>query len=308
MEPLETINAGASTLKQNVNGCSGGTTAPAQLHLHVLGSGSKGNCALIEGPQGLIMIDNGFSRREALGRMHQLGLSERNVCALIITHEHSDHVKGVGVWTRAFSTPVFAARGTMAARASLKDIDAEEFDPGDELVIAGVRVQTFSTSHDVTNPCGMAFSLDSANDRSAGADGTDTIGFVTDTGVLDRDAASLLYGSRILALESNHDVSMLRCGPYPRQLQDRILSDYGHLSNEQAADAAAKLISDNTQSLVAMHISQENNRPSLAVRALAHAVGAQLDNELGSSATLERDCGATLKVRAAGQNRPFTLL
>lgn len=308
MEPLETINAGASTLKQNVNGCSGGTTAPAQLHLHVLGSGSKGNCALIEGPQGLIMIDNGFSRREALDRMHQLGLSERNVCALIITHEHNDHVKGVGVWTRAFSTPVFAARGTMAARASLKDIDAEEFDPGDELVIAGVRVQTFSTSHDVTNPCGMAFSLDSANDRSAGADGTDTIGFVTDTGVLSRDAASLLYGSRILALESNHDVSMLRCGPYPRQLQDRILSDYGHLSNEQAADAAAKLISDNTQSLVAMHISQENNRPSLAVRALAHAVGAQLDNELGSSATLERDCGAALKVRAAGQNRPFTLL
>lgn len=308
MEPLETINAGASTLKQNVNGCSGGTTAPVQLHLHVLGSGSKGNCALIEGPQGLIMIDNGFSRREALGRMHQLGLSERNVCTLIITHEHSDHVKGVGVWTRAFSTPVFAARGTMAARASLKDIDAEEFDPGDELVIAGVRVQTFSTSHDVTNPCGMAFSLDSANDRSAGADGTDTIGFVTDTGVLVRDAASLLYGSRILALESNHDVSMLRCGPYPRQLQDRILSDYGHLSNEQAADAAAKLISDNTQSLVAMHISQENNRPSLAVRALAHAVGAQLDNELGSSATLERDCGAALKVRAAGQNRPFTLL
>lgn len=308
MEPLETINAGASTLKQNVNGRSGGTTAPVQLHLHVLGSGSKGNCALIEGPQGLIMIDNGFSRREALGRMHQLGLSERNVCALIITHEHSDHVKGVGVWTRAFSTPVFAARGTMAARASLKDIDAEEFDPGDELVIAGVRVQTFSTSHDVTNPCGMAFSLDSANDRSAGADGTDTIGFVTDTGVPGRDAASLLYGSRILALESNHDVSMLRCGPYPRQLQDRILSDYGHLSNEQAADAAAKLISDNTQSLVAMHISQENNRPSLAVRALAHAVGAQLDNELGSSATLERDCGAALKVRAAGQNRPFTLL
>lgn len=312
MEPLETINAGASTLKQNANGCSAGAPAPARLHLHILGSGSKGNCALIEGPQGLIMIDNGFSRREALGRMHQLGLSERNVCALIITHEHSDHVKGVGVWTRAFSTPVFATRGTMAARASLKDIDAEEFDPGDELIIAGVRVQTFSTSHDVTNPCGMAFSLDSVNDRSAGNSvgitAADSIGFVTDTGVLDQDAISLLHGSRILALESNHDVSMLRCGPYPRQLQDRILSDYGHLSNEQAADVATKLINENTQSLVAMHISQENNRPSLAVRTLAHAVGAQLDNELGSSATLERDRGECLHVRAAGQNRPFSLL
>ena len=314
MEPLETITADAGTIRKvaGSNSVAGGAAASERLHLHILGSGSKGNCALIEGPQGLIMIDNGFSRREAVGRMHQLGLSEHNVRALIITHEHSDHVKGVGVWTRGFSTPIFATRGTMAARASLKGIDAEELNPGDELVIAGIRVQTFSTSHDVINPCGMVFSLDSVGIRSAGIvpgnTAVDSIGFVTDTGVLGQDAISLLHGSRILALESNHDVSMLRCGPYPRQLQDRILSDYGHLSNEQAADVVTKLINENTQSLVALHISQENNRPSLAVRALAHAVGAQLDNELGSSATLERERGECLHVLAAGQNRPLSML
>lgn len=307
MEPLETItpNACASSRDRRREDIA---EVQEQLHLHILGSGSKGNCALVEGPQGLIMIDNGFSRRETLDRMHQLGLSERNVRALIITHEHSDHVKGVGVWTRGFSTPVFATRGTMAARAGLAGIEAVAFDPGDQLDIAGVRVRTFSTSHDVINPCGMVFSLDSTIVHNTDEDAGDTIGFVTDTGALSDDAISLLRGARVLALESNHDVPMLRCGPYPRQLQDRIISDHGHLSNEQAARVAAQLVTDNTQSLVAMHISQENNRPSLAVRALAQAVGAQLDNELGSSATLERAGTKALRVRAAGQNRPLTLL
>ena len=308
MEPLETITSNASSSAWSSRHGDDAASAREQLHLHILGSGSKGNCALVEGPQGLIMIDNGFSRRETLDRMHQLGLNERNVRALIITHEHSDHVKGVGVWTRGFSTPVFATRGTMGARASLAGIDAVEFEPGEQLDIAGVRVQTFSTSHDVINPCGMVFSLAGGISRGGDGGAGDAIGFVTDTGVLSGDAISLLRGARILALESNHDVPMLRCGPYPRQLQDRIVSDHGHLSNEQAACAAAELITDGTQSLVAMHISQENNRPSLAVRALAQAVGAQLDNELGSSATLERAGTKPLCVRAAGQNRPLSLL
>lgn len=301
MRSPETTSSGKAA--RHGSGANTGSDAGRGLHLHILGSGSKGNCALVQGPQGLIMIDNGFSRRESLNRMHQLGLSERDVRALIITHEHSDHVSGVGVWTRGFPVPVFASRGTIASRASLAGVDADEFNPGDELMVAGVRVQTFSTSHDVVNPCGMVFSLD---DAPGGA--PDTVGFVTDTGMLTQDAISLLRGSRILALESNHDVPMLRCGPYPRQLQDRIISNRGHLSNDQAADAASQLVGPCTQTLVAMHISQENNRPSLAVRALAQAVGAQLDDELGSSATLERDGAAPLHVRAAGQNRPITLL
>lgn len=266
------------------------------LRLHILGSGSKGNCALVEGPQGLIMIDNGFSRREVVNRMHELDLDEAEVRALILTHEHSDHVSGVAVWCRRFDGPLYASRGTAKARKYLACLPFEEFMPGDTLEIAGVRVDTFPTTHDVVNPVGFRFSYNG-----------DAIGYATDTGTLTPGAMRALADTRILAIESNHDVPMLRTGSYPRYLQDRIVSAEGHLSNAQAADAVRELVTERTEELVAMHISQENNRPSLAVRALAHALGATLDNELGSSATLERAEGSSLRIRAAGQNRPISV-
>ena len=272
------------------------STRPHALHLHILGSGSKGNCLLVEGPEGFIMIDDGFSRREVLNRMHELDIDEGRVRALLITHEHSDHVSGVRVWCNRFHGDCFASVGTAGSRRALEGVTFTEFMPGDSFTVAGVDVATFPTSHDVKNPVGYVF-------RCQG----DSVGIVTDTGVLTPGATRALAGMRILALESNHDVAMLRTGPYPRQLQDRILSDQGHLSNDQAAAAAQQLVGDETEWLVAMHISQENNRPSLAVRALAQALDATLDNELGSSATLTRTNGSTLHIRAAGQNRPLSV-
>lgn len=267
------------------------------LRLHVLGSGSKGNCALVEGPCGLIMIDDGLSRREVLRRMHELGLSEDDVRALILTHEHSDHVSGVSVWCKRFSGKLYASAGTAETRSYLANLPFQTFHPGDELTVAGVRVRTFATSHDVVNPVGFRFQC-----------GSDAIGYATDTGTLSAEALEALADVRVLALESNHDIPMLRCGSYPRVLQDRIASDRGHLSNEQAADALRQVLGSRTEHVVAMHISQENNRPSLAVRALAAAVGAELDNELGSSATLVRAEGApALRIRSAGQHRPFSV-
>lgn len=273
-------------------------TVARALHLHVLGSGSRGNCALVEGPQGLIMIDDGFSRREVLARMHELDLNENDVRALVLTHEHSDHVSGVSVWVKRWEGPLFASQGTPDARKYLACLPFETFGPGEEFEVAGVRVQTFPTTHDVVNPVGFRFSCQG-----------DAIGYVTDTGTLPPGAMSLLHDARILAIESNHDVPMLRTGSYPRHLQDRIISELGHLSNEQAAGALRELVTDRTEHVVAMHISQENNRPSLAVRALAAAVNAKLDNELGSIATLERSEGLpALRIRAAGQNRPISIL
>lgn len=266
------------------------------LHLHILGSGSKGNCALVEGPQGLIMIDDGFSRRETVSRMHELDLDENRVRALILTHEHSDHVSGVTVWCRRFDGALYASRGTAGARKYLAALPFEEFMPGDTLTVAGVRIDTFPTSHDVVNPTGFRFSCTG-----------DAIGYATDTGVLTPGALRALADARILALESNHDVPMLRTGSYPRYLQDRIISAEGHLSNAQAAEAVRTLVTGRTEEVVAMHISQENNRPSLAVRALADALGATLDNELGTSATLTRADGSTLRIRPAGQNRPLSV-
>lgn len=273
------------------------------LHLHVLGSGSKGNCALVEGPQGLIMIDDGFSRREALRRMHELDLSEDDVRALILTHEHGDHVSGVTVWCKRFEGELWASQGTAETRKYLAALPFREFMPGDVLEISGLRVTTFPTMHDVVNPCGFRFELVDGDGNVA-----DAIGYVTDTGTLPPGALRALSDARILAIESNHDVAMLRTGSYPRVLQDRIISERGHLSNAQAAEALPRLVSDRTEYVIAMHISQENNRPSLAVRALAEALGAERDDELGSSATLQRP-GAIpdLRVLAAGQNRPLSI-
>ena len=105
------------------------STIDHPLHLHILGSGSKGNCALVEGPQGLIMIDNGFSRREVLSRMHDLGLNEGDVRALMLTHEHTDHVSGISVWCRAFPVELYASVGTPGMRKYLAELPFCEFIP-----------------------------------------------------------------------------------------------------------------------------------------------------------------------------------
>lgn len=266
------------------------------LHLHILGSGSKGNCALVEGPQGYIMVDDGFSRRETLRRMHELDLDEARVQALILTHEHTDHTRGIPIWHKNSGCALVTATRTAGASKSLDGLPFECIEPGDSLEIAGIGVETFATSHDAAEPFGMRFSC-------AG----DSVGYATDTGVLSPGAVSCLAGARIVALECNHDLPMLRTGSYPRFLQDRIASDCGHLSNAQAAEAIAEIVTKATEQVVAMHISQENNRPSLAVRALAEALGAALDDELGSTATLAREGGPALHIRAAGQNRPFSV-
>lgn len=265
------------------------------LHLHILASGSKGNCALIEGPKGLVMVDDGLSRRETLKRMGELGLSADDIAAVLITHEHSDHVKGLEVWSKHWHGPLFASRGTLSTKESLASLPVEEFDPRDTLSIAGITVQTYSTSHDVINPVGYRFDCCG-----------DSIGFATDTGELSDYAIDTLKDCRILALESNHDIAMLRQGDYPRFLQERILSSKGHLSNDQASAAARKLVTDRTEQLVAMHISQDNNRPSLTVKSYAEALGATLDNEAGNSATL-RDDTRSLNIRPAGQYRPISI-
>lgn len=114
------------------------------LRLHILGSGSKGNCELIEGPEGIIMVDNGFSRREVLRRMAELELEASRVVALIVTHEHSDHVKGLPVWCKSFPGALFASSGTPQARTTLEGLPFTEFEPGACLDIAGIEVQTFS--------------------------------------------------------------------------------------------------------------------------------------------------------------------
>ena len=195
---------------------------------------------------------------------------------------------------QALARPPLCQQGTLSSKENLSHLPVEEFDPGDTLSIAGIHVQTYSTSHDVINPVGYRFDTPD-----------DSIGFATDTGELSSQAMNTLKDCRVLALESNHDVTMLREGEYPRFLQERILSARGHLSNDQAAEAARELVTDRTEQLIAMHISQDNNRPSLTVKSYAKALAAALDDEVGSSATLLQG-SRKLSIRPASQHRPAT--
>ena len=236
-----------------------------EIHLHVLASGSKGNAAVVEGPEGLVLVDCGISRRALLERAGELGLDMGRVTAVLLTHEHSDHVGGLTVFCNRFDGELYATAGTAAARSYLATLPFTLVGHSDTFEVAGMRVRAFPTSHDVADPMGFRFS--SADDA---------LGFCTDTGELTVEALGALAGTRILALESNHDARMLASGPYPGYLKARVAGPTGHLSNDQAADALRELVGPDTETVVAMHLSQENNRPSVAVRALAAAVGAEV--------------------------------
>lgn len=264
-----------------------------QIHLHVLASGSKGNASLVEGPGGLVLIDCGISRRSLDGRMRELGLDPDALAAVLVTHEHSDHVSGISVLCNRYEGPLFATAGTVGARAYLSRLPFTLIARDEAFELAGMRVQAFATSHDVSDPVGFSFRTDD-----------DHLGFCTDTGVLTDAARAALAGSRILALESNHDVRMLAEGPYPGYLKARVGGERGHLSNDQAAEALRELVTSDTETVVAMHLSQKNNRPSLAVRALASAVGAEAAD---STFTEARTPDGRLSICYASQEQPMTV-
>ena len=240
-----------------------------QIHLHVLASGSKGNAALVEGPGGLVLVDDGLSRRALMGRADELGLDMGRVVAVVLTH--------------------------VGARRYLGELPFELVGHSDELEIAGMRVRTFPTSHDVADPIGLRFSTSD-----------DALGFCTDTGELGDEAMDALEGVRILALESNHDERMLATGDYPAYLKARVGGRTGHLSNAQAAEALRSLAGPDTETMVAMHLSQENNRPSVCVRTLAEAVGAQVgtDDEGRPEARTE---DGRLTICCAAQDWPMSV-
>lgn len=271
------------------------------LALHVLASGSSGNAAVVENvvTGAGVLIDCGICKRDFLSRCDQAGFDPARIEAAFVTHEHGDHVKGLGVVLRGLAKlgcqpPIYVARGCVANSDALAkvaeafevrelaaaagavatagaDVGAVEAATGTSVIeAAGVRVIPFATSHDAAASFG--FRIEDA------ADG-DAIGYLTDSGVVTPAAHAALADVRILALESNHDPKMLAAGPYPYVVKQRIASDAGHLSNGQAAAELAALVSASRaagqrepQTVVAMHISQNNNEYSLAKRTLEAAL------------------------------------
>ncbi len=272
------------------------------IHLHVLASGSKGNAAVVEGPTGSVLVDCGLSRKRLFERAREVGCDLTRIEAILVTHEHSDHVSGLPVVFRHFGVPIIATTGTATGHNGLAELPFTLIDHDAVLEYGGMRIRAFPTSHDVNDP--MCFRFEVRDENSPSKDTLDTVAWATDTGYLTDEALDALYGCRILGIEANHDPRMLATGRYPAWLKARVSGARGHLSNVQAAEALPTLVTHQTETIVAMHLSEENNRPSIAIRALAEAVGAQPTN---GAYTEARTPDGLLSICAASQHRALSV-
>lgn len=233
------------------------------MRFSILGSGSRGNSVFIESGKTAILIDAGFSGKEIQARLRSIGRDLSDIRALCITHEHNDHICGAGVLSRRCGIPTYANPGTFAnGEKRFGTLKArKEFDTGDILQIDDLEVRSFRISHDTADPVGFVIS-----------DGKASVGYCTDTGQVSHLMATRLAGCNGLILEFNHNLDMLKNGPYPLPLQQRVRSSQGHLCNEDAAEFLAQLVSDHLRFVVLAHLSETNNTPDLARNAALQSV------------------------------------
>jgi len=222
----------------------------------VLGSGSKGNATYVEAGGVAILIDAGFSGVEIERRLASLGLAVEKLGAILVSHEHGDHIRGVQALSRRYNLPVLVNRATrVAAGPLLAKIDVwQEIAAGQDCEFRGLHIHPFSVSHDGADTMGFVVSH-----------GGCSLGYCTDTGITSRLMHHRLSGCHGLILECNHDLEMLKNGGYPPQLQQRIRSKDGHLTNTDAARFLVELIHDGLEHVVLAHISETNNTPELAL-------------------------------------------
>lgn len=225
----------------------------------VLGSGSKGNAILVASADTALLIDAGFSGKEMERRLQLIGYSLDRINAILVTHEHRDHISGVGVLSRRGKLPVYANPAThRQAEAIVGELAARfEFNVGEKFVIRDLSIHPFSISHDTADPVGFVIT-----------DGRLLVGCCTDTGKVTKLLAHHLRRCHGLVLEANHDPQMLMDGPYPLRLKQRIRSNQGHLANDDAADLLAELAGGHLQQVVLAHLSDTNNHPDLALAAV----------------------------------------
>lgn len=234
------------------------------LRAATLASGSSGNCAVVSDGRVHILIDAGISTRRIAQGLKDLGLELRHISGVLITHEHTDHVAALPVLCRQTAAPLYTAEGTAAQLCGRWNGLVERFrvfEPGQRFAIQGLEIGTFPTSHDCARPVGFSVS-----------DGKQKLVLCTDTGVIPPQVLEELRGAHTLIGEFNYDPEMLRTGPYPIHLQNRIRGDRGHLSNEMGGELAAWAGSQGTRRVVLAHLSQENNRPRLALEAARKAL------------------------------------
>ncbi|MCP3671135.1 MAG: MBL fold metallo-hydrolase [Gammaproteobacteria bacterium] len=223
-----------------------------------LGSGSRGNAMLIEAGATRILLDSGFAAREVESRLGQIGVEPDSIDAIVVTHEHQDHIRGVGAYARRYRLPVWITAGTNRQNRCGVLPEVRLFNPHESgFHIGDLEVTPFPVPHDATEPSQFVF-----------AAGGLKLGILTDIGFYTPHISEMLQACDALFLECNHDVDMLASGPYPPALQRRVASNLGHLSNDQAVDFLRQFDLGRLQRLVAAHLSEKNNTPDLARRAM----------------------------------------
>ncbi|MHB8174675.1 MAG: MBL fold metallo-hydrolase, partial [Nitrospirota bacterium] len=241
------------------------------IRVCTLASGSKGNCIFVEGrPNGCgstggvkILVDAGLSLRETKSRLNAIGVKPEEISAVIISHDHRDHVQGLGPVARGLGIPVYITEKTWKTVHPWQGNGYKviEFEAGTAFEIGGLTVEPFSTPHDAADPVGFCFYAGNAK-----------AGIATDLGHATGLVTERLKGCNLLLLESNHDPAMLKDGPYPWPLKQRVAGKEGHLSNEDAGKLLSDLVHQGLRHVILAHLSQTNNLPRLAHKSASEAL------------------------------------
>lgn len=232
-----------------------------------IASGSSGNCIFAGTDQGGLLIDAGISGKQVEKGLNEIGRTARDLDGVLITHEHSDHIKGVGVLARKYGLPIYGTPGTLRAMkncSALGKIDEglfREINPDERFAVGELEVLPFLTSHDAAQP--VAYRVYS---------GSKSVAVVTDLGIYTDYIVEHLQGLDAVLLEANHDLHMLQVGVYPYYLKQRIMGNKGHLSNENAGRLLCRILHDNLKKIYLGHLSKENNYDALAYETVCSEV------------------------------------
>jgi len=255
------------------------------LAVCVLASGSKGNAIFISSPDTSLLIDAGLSGIEIERRLKSRGLDPKNLDAILVSHEHSDHIQGVGVLSRRFKLPVYINSKTRnAAVSQLGNLhDSKKFNCGSTFAINDLAIHPFSISHDAKDPCGFTVNQNGTK-----------IGIATDLGIATAMVKEHLKGCTLLILEANHDETMLIDGPYPWPVKQRIKGRTGHLSNVASKTLLSELQHDGLKHVMLAHLSETNNTPRKAVEEVSRALTRCTPH---LDVALQNECGAILRLK-----------
>ncbi len=239
-----------------------------------LGSGSSGNALVVDTGATRILIDCGFGPRILAARLGRLGLGIEDITAVVLTHEHSDHVGGALALAQRYGTEIYLSCGTLRALNPDKIAaicqsgvgSIQEIDSHTAFAIGDLELHPYPVPHDAREPIQYVVS-----------DGAVKLGILTDSGCITPHIVTMLHGCHALVLECNHDIGMLLGGSYPARLKHRIASRFGHLDNQAAADLLQRIDRTRLSHVLAAHLSEENNTPELAANALSVALGCQAD-------------------------------